>query len=261
MSTLSNKTALILGASSEGGVGWATAERFAAEGARVIVAARRIEPLQKLAAKIGAEAVVADIGREESVLALADAIRARHGHVDLIVNAAGHPVTGVIPSLDTAGVRETTEVEFFGTWFLLKHLAPVVADGGAIVSISSLSATMVVPGFVAYASAKAAANTMLRYAAVELAPRRIRVNAILPGIIDTPMNDSFRHNAAIMQVMTKEVPFGRMAAASEIAAAALWLCQDECFSTGTQMVVDGGNHLRRAPFPEELPTVTFAEVS
>lgn len=261
MPTLNDKTALILGASSEGGVGWATALRFAREGARVIVAARSLDRLGKLATDISGTALRCDIADESSVMALGQEIANRFGGLDLIVNAAGHPVPGVIASIDTAGLQDTTAVEFYGTWFLLKHLAPVIKDGGAIVSISSLSSTHVVPGFIAYAAAKAASNTLVRYAAIELAPRRIRINAILPGLIDTPMNDSFRHNEAIMRVMLKEVPLGRMAAADEIASAAQWLCQDDCFATGTLMTVDGGNHLRRAPFPDELPTATFAEVS
>lgn len=261
MSTLQGKTALIIGSSSEGGVGWTTAMRFASQGAKVLVAARRTEPLAKLAEITGGQALRCDIADEASVIALAQDIQAQHGGIDLIVNAAGHPVTGIIASIDTASLQDTTSVEFYGTWFLLKHLAPALRDGGAIVMISSLSATHVVPGFVAYAAAKAAANTLVRYAAVELAPRRIRVNAILPGLIDTPMNDSFRHNEAVMRVMLKEVPLGRMAAADEIASAAQWLCQDDCFSTGVLLTVDGGNHLRRAPFPDELPTATFADVS
>ena len=258
MNALAGKTALIIGASSEGGVGWATAQRFAAEGARVMVAARRIEPLRKLARMIDGTAITCDLGDEESVTTLArDGLGAG---IDLLVNAAGKPVPGVISSVDTAGVQEASEVEFLGTWRLLKHLAPRVRDGGSIVAVSSLSSTHVVPGFVAYAAAKAAANTLVRYAAVEFAPRRIRVNAILPGLIDTPMNDSFRHNEAMMRVMLKEVPLGRMASAAEIASAALWLCQDDCFATGIMLTVDGGNHLRRAPFPDELPVTAFSDV-
>lgn len=260
MSRFANRTALVIGASSQGGVGWAVAEQFAREGARVIVAARKLDALQVLAAQIGGTALRCDVGDEASVRALAAQLR-EAGGIDYVVNAAGHPVTGLIASIDTAGLAETAGVEFYGTWFVLRHLAPVMRDGGAFAMISSLSATHVVPGFVAYAAAKAAANTLVRYAAVEYAPRRIRVNAILPGLIDTPMNDSFRHNAAVLGVMLKEVPLGRMAAPGEIAAAALWFCQDDCFATGTLLTVDGGNHLRRAPFPDELPTATFNEVS
>lgn len=261
MSAFENKVAVIVGASSEGGVGWAAAQRLARLGARVVVAARRTEPLQRLAEQTGGTALPCDITDEQSVITLAKTVDERFGHADLLINAAGRPVPGGIATVDTAGLHESTAVEFHGTWFLLKHLPPVMVDGGAIVVISSLSAVRIVPGFVAYAAAKAAANVIVQYAAVELAPRRIRVNAVVPGLIDTPMNAPFRDNAEVMRVLLKEVPLGRMASADEIAAAAQWLCDPDCFATGTLLSVDGGNHLRRAPFPDELPTSTFEKLA
>lgn len=261
MTTFRNKTALVIGASSEGGIGWATAERFAAQGAKVAVAARRIESLTRLAAKIDGKAFACDITKEDSVSALAASVKSAIGEIDLVVNCAGHPVPGLISQVGAEGLLETTQVEFFGTWFVLRHLPPVMRDGGAMVVISSLASTHVVPGVAAYAAGKAAANTLVRYAAVEFAPRRIRVNAILPGSVDTPMNDIFRDNEAVMSIIRKEIPLGRIAAADEIAAATQWLCQDECFATGVLMPVDGGNHLRRAPFPDEMPTSVFDGIS
>src|SRR4029453_4291934 len=157
----------------------------------------------------------------------------------------------------TAALLETAGVEYFGNSFLLRYLPSLMRDGGAIVVISSIAATHVVPGVAAYAAGKAAANTLVRYAAVELAPRRIRVNAVLPASVGTPMNASFRDNEAVMNIIRKEVPLGRTATADDIAAATQWLCQDDCFATGALVPVDGGNHLRRAPFPDEMPTSTY----
>ncbi|MET0986643.1 MAG: SDR family oxidoreductase [Steroidobacteraceae bacterium] len=257
MTTFKNKTALIVGASSEGGVGWATAKRFAAQGAKVAVAARRKEALDELAKQIGGVAFHCDVSNEASVVAMADQARAALGQFDLLVNCAGRPVPGLISQVGTAGLLETAGVEFFGNWFLLRYLPPLMRDGGAIVVISSIASTHVVPGVAAYAAGKAAANTLVRYAAVELAPRRIRVNAVVPASVDTPMNASFRDNEAVMKIIRKEVPLGRTATADDIAAATQWLCQDDCFATGALIPVDGGNHLRRAPFPDEMPTSTY----
>lgn len=92
--------------------------------------------------------------------------------------------------------------------------------------------------------------------ALERLADEICVNAILPGSIDTPMMDSIRDNAVVMRVIAKEIAFGRPATANEITAAAEWLCAEDCFMTGVLMSVDGGNHLRRAPFADEMSTST-----
>lgn len=251
------RTVLVLGASSNGGVGCVTAQRFASKGAKVVVSGRRAEPLQQLAQAIDGIALPCDIADEQQVVALAEAIKSRVGPLDAIVNAVGHVVAGTIATSDVAHLQEAMATEYYGNFHLFKHLAPLVADGGAIAVVSSLASTHYVPGVLAYANAKAAANNLVKYAAAEFAPRRVRVNSIIASLIDTPMIDGIRDNAAIMQTIAKEIPLGRGAKASEIAAAAEWLCDPECFMTGTLMPVDGGNHLRRAPYPEEMPATTF----
>lgn len=248
---------LVLGASSNGGVGCVAARRFAAKGAKVVVSGRRAEPLKQLAAEIGGIAIACDIADEAQVLALAQAIREQVGSVRAIVNAVGHVVSGTIETSEASQLHEAMATEYFGNFYLFKHLAPVVADGGAIAVVSSLASNQYVAGVLPYASAKAAANLLVKYAGVELAPRRVRANAIIASLIDTPMIDNIRDNAAIIATITKEIPLGRAATANEIAAAAEWLCSPECFMTGVLMPVDGGNHLRRAPFPDEMPATTF----
>ncbi len=248
---------LVLGASSPGGVGWVAAKRFAAAGAKVAVSARRPDTLAQLASEIGGLAFPCDIADEAQVLALAKSLKEQLSHVDAVVNAVGKVVSGTIESASIADLREAMEVEYFGLFLALKHLGPIIKDGGAFVTISSLASTHYVPGVLPYANAKAAANSLVKFAAVELAPRRIRVNSILPGSIDTPMMDPIRDNPAVMKMVTREVPLGRVATAGEIAAAAEWLCADECFMTGCLLPVDGGNHLRRAPFPDEMPASVF----
>ena len=254
---LAKKVVLVLGASSEGGVGWVAAKRFAGHGAKVVVAARRMDTLQKLAASIDGVAIACDISDEAQVKSLAVALRRDFGQIHAVVNSVGRVVTGTIDSAEVVDLLQAMNVEYLGNFFMFKHLAPVVADDGAFVVISSLASTHYVPGVLPYANAKAAANNLVKYAAVELAPRRIRVNAILPGSIDTPMMDPIRNNRAVMNAIKKETPFGRVATANEIAAAAEWLCDEDCFMTGTLLPVDGGNHLRRAPFPDEMSASSF----
>ena len=255
--TKNPRNVLVLGASSPGGVGWAAAQRFARHGARVAVSSRRRETLERLASSIGGLAVPCDVSDEAQVLALTRTLKERFGHLDAILNAVGLVAPGTLASAGLADLKEAMSVEYFGLFLVLKHVGTIVADGGAIVTVSSLGSTHYVPGVLPYANAKAAANSLVKYAAVELAPRRIRVNAILPGSIDTPMMDTIRHNAAVMRAVTREVPLERVATADEIAAAAEWLCADDCFMTGCLVPVDGGHHLRRAPFPDEMPASTF----
>ena len=248
---------LVLGASSKGGVGWVTAQRFARRGAKVAVSARRRDTLDQLAGEIGGIPVACDVSDEAQVRALAQTLKDELGHLDAIVNAVGLVAPGTLATAGVADLQHAFCVEYIGLFLVLKHVAPLVADGGAIVNVSSLASTHYVAGMLPYAGAKAAANNLVKYAAVELAPRRIRVNAMIPGTIDTPMLDTIRHNVAVMDAITKEVPLGRVATPEEIAAAAEWLCAAECFMTGCLVPVDGGNHLRRPPFPEDMPASVF----
>lgn len=252
-----SQNVLILGASSNGGVGCVTARRFAGRGARVIVSGRRAEPLAVLAAEIAGIALACDVSSEQQMIALAGQIKARVGSLNAIVNAVGHVVSGTLETSETADLQRAMATEYFGNFYMLKYLGPLVTDGGAIVVVSSLATTHYVPGVLPYASAKIAANNLVRYAAVEMAPRRVRVNGIVASLIDTPMIDGIRDNAAVLRAIFKEVPLGRAAKAAEIAAAAQWLCDSECFMTGSLMQVDGGHHLRRAPFPDEMAASTF----
>lgn len=251
------RTVLILGASSDGGVGWVTARRFAAGGAKVVVSARRADALQRLAAEIGGSAIACDVSDEAQVKQLAATIRQQCGRLHAVVNAVGRVVTGTLATTEAAQLMEAMRTEYLGNFHALKHLAPLIEDGGAYVAVSSLASTHYVPGVLPYAMAKAALNHLLKYAAVELAPQGIRVNGIVPASIDTPMMDTIRDKPEVMAVVTKEVPLGRPARAEEIAAAAEWLCAPDCFMTGALLPVDGGNHLRRAPFPDEMPMTTF----
>ena len=256
---LLGKTALVIGASEERGTGWGIATRFAAEGARTLVAARRLDKLELLADKIGGTAVACDVADEASVLAMVDEIRSTVGSIDLLINSAGQPIPGDF-ELESAQIHETIAVDLVGTWNLLRHVPAVINDGGAIVGLTSMVATHVMPGFTAYGAAKAASNALLKSAAVSLAPRGIRVNGILPGMIDTPKIDSFRDISEVMEVFVKEVPLRRIGTPEDMAAAAVWLCQDDCFCTGVLLNVDGGLHLRRTPYPEELPAAVFDDV-
>ncbi|MET0657548.1 MAG: SDR family oxidoreductase [Steroidobacteraceae bacterium] len=253
MARFSGKNAIVVGASAEGGSGWATAERLAREGARVVVAARNLESLQRLADRIDGHAVRCDASKPDDIAALAQQSAKLLGRIDVAIYAAGWPKAGTIASTTPDDLMEALGVNFMGPFCFVRSIAEVMNDGGAISVISSLASTNVVPGQVAYACAKAATNLMVRYAAVELAPRRIRANVVVPSLIASPMSEPFRAMPGVVDTIMKEVPLKRAATAQDVAAACLWLASDECFATGSLLPVDGGHNLRRAPYPEDFP--------
>lgn len=255
------KKAIVLGASAEGGSGWAIATRLAEEGARVAVAARNLSELQRLAARIEGVAIRCDAGIPDDLANLAARINTEFGSVDVAIDAAGWPMSGLIADTTPEDLRLALAVNFCGPFWFIQNIARVMNDGGAIVLISSMAATHVVPGQVAYACAKAATNALVRYAAVELGARRIRVNAIAPALIETPMSAPFRALPGALEAVLREVPLGRAATPGDIAAACTWLAAQECFATGATIPIDGGNHLRRTAFPDELPAAAFESIA
>lgn len=250
-----DKVVVVLGASAEGGTGWRCAERFAAEGARLIVAARSLAGVQKLAAKIGGRALRCDVSRESDVAAVA-AAATEWGGLDAAVNAAGHAVPSAVDSFDQTTLQSAIEVNFYGNLYFFRQMAGAMKHGGSITTIASVAATMVTPGNVLYGCAKAATVTAVRYAALEYAPRNIRVNALLPGLIDTPLAAPLVGNKALLAVFLKEVPLKRVSEAVEIANAALWLASSPSI-TGSTITIDGGISLRRAPQLDELPQEAY----
>jgi NAD(P)-dependent dehydrogenase (short-subunit alcohol dehydrogenase family) len=250
---LDGKVAVVLGASSEGGTGWRTAEVLAEEGAHVYVAARRLAGVQDLAERIGGTAVRCDAGDPEEVEALAKAAASRTGRIDVGVLAAGQPTTTTIEDTDEQMLLEATRTNYFGAFHFIRFLARHMGEDSSMTLIGSLSSTHIFPGTVAYAAAKGALNTLVRFAAYEYAPRGIRINALLTGFIDTPMGAPLKANPEVFATIMKEVPLGRGVDPRELGRTVLWLATDARSVTGTGIYIDGGNHLRRCAFAEDMP--------
>jgi NAD(P)-dependent dehydrogenase (short-subunit alcohol dehydrogenase family) len=242
-----------MGASAPGNCGWEIAKQLAEQGARVTVAARRTEGLRELAGLIDGLAVPCDITVEEDVKALAEAAVAAHGPVDVAITAAGVPFVGTIDTIAPELMRQAFDINFFGPHYFVKHMTRRMHDGGAVVVITSTSASMAIPGYSSYGCAKGAANVLVKYAALEYAPRGIRVNAVEPGVIETPMTAVLQADTSAWNTVLKEIPLGRAVKATEIADACLWLTNPHAAVTGAVIVVDNGNHLLRQVQPHELP--------
>lgn len=252
---LQGKVAVVLGASAKAGTGWAIAERFAAEGAKVVVAARRLEPLKELAEKTGGVAAPCDLAVESEVAALAATALERFGRVDVAVNAAGLPMGGTIAHSPNADVARAMEVNYLGNLYFVRSMAEAMATGGSIILFSSMAATHPLEHVFSYACAKAAVDCLVRYAAMEYGARGIRVNSILPGAIRSEMSAPLWAVAGMEQAYAAETPLQRIGQPTDFADAALWLA-GPAFVTGLNLPVSGGNQLTRFPRLAERPDLT-----
>ncbi|WP_326697701.1 SDR family oxidoreductase [Streptomyces sp. NBC_01754] len=246
---LAGKTAMITGASS--GIGEAAARLFAAEGAAVLLMARREDELNQLAREIRdsggrAEISAGDVSVAEDVQRAVDAAREHFGTLDAAFNNAGFAGEdlSLLHELDQTVFDRTMAVNVNGTWNCLRAQIPVMlqAGAGAIVNTSSTAAMGATGAPVPYVAAKHAVLGMTRAAAAEYAPHGIRINTLVVGTTRTDMIDqaveAYPHlgTAFVARQMQK-----RMADPIEIAQAALWLCSNRAsFATGSALAVDGG---------------------
>jgi NAD(P)-dependent dehydrogenase (short-subunit alcohol dehydrogenase family) len=249
---LRNKVAVVLGASAEGGTGWAIAEALAAAGAKVMVASRSLAPLEKLAGKIGGKAIACDAGRESDIIRLVQATVDTFGKIDIAVNAAGLPMLGMIADAQADTLQQALDVNYLGNVHFVKQAAAAMNDGGSIVLITSASAVQPMQPHFAYACAKAATDCLVRYAALEYGPRGIRVNSLQPGPIKSDMSKHLFAIPGVEPVFAREVPLGRVGLPEDYADVVLWL-SGPAFVTGVNLPVSGGNHLTRIPRPDEIP--------
>lgn len=253
--TLAGKVAIVTGASS--GIGRATARLFADEGAKVVVGARRKAALDVLVEEIAANggeavAVAGDVKDDAFAKALVDAAARHFGGLDVAFNNAGTVgEMGATPDLSLDGWRETIETNLTGAFLGAKHQLPAMLErgGGSLIFTSSFVGFATgFPGMAAYAASKAGVVGLTRALAAEFGPRRIRVNALLPGGTDTAMNVARMPGAApeTQSFIEGLHALKRMAMPEEIARSALYLASDaSSFTTGTALLVDGGVSISR----------------
>jgi NAD(P)-dependent dehydrogenase (short-subunit alcohol dehydrogenase family) len=251
--TLENKVAIVTGASR--GIGEAIARCFAANGAKVVIASRKIEPLTAVADSIGAAggaafAVAAHTGKQDDCAMLVDAAVKKFGKVDILVNnAATNPYFGPMIDIDEGAWDKTFEVNtkgyFWMTREVVKHLrSREVAGqvpGGSIIHVASVAGLVASPLQGVYAMTKAAILSMTKTLAYELAANKIRVNAIAPGFVDTKFAAAVLKNDTLLEEVLRMTPLKRYAQPDEIAGGALYLASDSAsYLTGHTLVIDGG---------------------
>jgi NAD(P)-dependent dehydrogenase (short-subunit alcohol dehydrogenase family) len=242
---LAGKIAVITGGNS--GIGLATAKRFVKEGAHVVITGRREKELKEAAAVIGRNVttVVGDVTRLEDLDRLFAVVKEKHGHIDILFANAGWGEVAPLETATEAHFDKTFDLNVKGTFFTAQKAIPLLKDGGSIILTSSVANVRGDAEFTAYSASKAAVRCFARGWTVELKNRKIRVNSMSPGPIETPALEKAGLTAEQAEQaaaqFASQVPLGRRGKPEEIAAVVVFLASDESsYITGVDLAVDGG---------------------
>src|ERR671918_3091416 len=243
---LVGKIAVITGGSS--GIGLATAKRFVEEGAHVVMTGRRDKELKEAAVVIGKNVttVAGDVSRLEDLDRLYAVVKEKHGRIDILFANAGAGTIAPLATATESHFDQTFDVNVKGMFFTVQKALPLFKDGGSIILTSSVSNVLGLPAFSVYAASQAAVRNFARAWTLELKDRKIRVNSMSPGPIETPalekttgLTPEQAEQAAAQ--FASQIPLGRRGQPEEIAAVVVFLASDESsFITGVDLAVDGG---------------------
>lgn len=238
------RTAIVIGAAS--GIGWATARALAAEGDRVTLADRNADGARQRAAELGDSHAAAevDVTDESSVQRLFE----ETGPLDIVVNCAGFGSLGLITDLAVEEFRSVVDVCLNGGFIVAKYAGQHLRAGGSLVSISSLNGRQPAVGMSAYCSAKAGLSMLTQVAALEMGQRGIRVNAVSPGFVETPLTEGSSLIPGLVEDYVDNTALGRAGRPEEIADAVVFLCSEKAgWLTGEVLDLNGGAHLKKYP--------------
>jgi len=243
MINLTNKVAVVTGGNS--GIGYASAKELAAQGAKVIITGRNRETLDKAAAELGVTGIVADQSSIEHIENLVAEVSEKFGKVDVLFLNAGVATFSSVANATESHFDSIMDSNVKGVFFTVQKFIPILNDGASVIFNTSVNAVLGAPDSGVYAASKAAIISLNRVLAGELAPRKIRVNAILPGPVATPLYGKLGLTEAEVNgfgtVLGQRILLNRFAQPEEIANVVRFLASDDAsFITGIDLTVDGG---------------------
>ena len=246
MGKLSGKVAVITGANS--GIGLATAKRFAQEGARVFMSGRRQKELDAAVAEVGenARGIQGDVSILADLDRLFAIVKEEAGTIDVLFANAGGGEFAALGEITEEHLDRTFATNVKGTLFTVQKALPLLKDGASVILTGSTTEVTGAPSFSVYSASKAAIRNFARSWILDLAPRKIRVNVLVPGATSTPgwhgLATSEEASEEMIKFVQSTTPLGRLGDPSETASAALFLASDDSsFVTGSELFVDGGS--------------------
>ena len=251
MARFDGKVAFITGGGT--GIGLGCAREIVAGGGRVTLAGRRVDPLKAAVNELATRAdfVVCDVCSNDSVEAAVAEVVKRHGGLDVAVNSAGMGFAGTVTAMkpeEFAAVLDTNTVGVFRTLRAEARAMKARGKGGSIVNISSIAAELTHPWMSAYCTSKAAVNMITRCAADELGAHGIRVNAVMPGLVDTELASLLVTTDASVEEYKRLMPVSRIGTTADIGRLVAFLASDDAsWITGQCVPADGGHTLRKGP--------------
>lgn len=246
MSTLNGKITLVTGGNS--GIGYAAAAELKAQGAEVIITGRRKDAVADAANQLGVTGLVADQAQVSAIEELAAEVQKKFGKIDILFINAGVLAGASIEGAAEADFDYVIDVNFKGAYFTLSRFIPLLNDGASVVFLSSNVASMNGANTSIYSSSKAALNAVMKIAALELAPRKIRVNAISPGPTQTEILNKLNLDEAsrkgLDDWMIERIPLKKIGTTNDVAKLVSYFSGDAAsFITGAEIVIDGGMSL------------------
>ena len=248
MKNLNGKNALVTGGNS--GIGYATAQLLKENGANVIITGRSEDRVKTAAEELGVKGIVADVSDLSALDGLAESVQSEVSSLDILFVNAGIFIPAPIGQISEEVYDQQMNINFKGAVFTIEKLLPLLSEGASIVNLSSINAYMGMPNTSIYSASKAAMNSYTRVASMELAPKKIRINSVNPGPVQTPIfgkvgmpEDQLQGFAAAMQ---QRVPLKRFGQAEEIAKLVVFLASDDAsYVTGGEYNIDGGMNINQ----------------
>lgn len=246
MSHLDGKVAVVTGGNS--GIGYSTAKKLKEDGATVIITGRSAEKVNTAAAELGVRGITADVLDLSAIITAVNQVKNEFGNIDILFVNAGVFAPAPIGQISEDMFDYQMGINFKGAVFTIEKFLPILNDGGSIINLSSINAYTGMPNTAVYGASKAALNSYTRTAATELAPRKIRVNAVNPGPIYTPIfgktGMSEEQLNGMAEAMQNRIPLKRYGQPEDIAELAAFLASDRAsFITGAEYNIDGGTNV------------------